>query len=268
MLSPLRVMFLGNRRIAWEALRLLSDDHYRTAFDLRVLVTDAGIREHFPRLQPEARPHFISSDARNSDELRSAIAAESIDLLLSVQYNWIISKDILDMVGRRAFNLHNARLPDYKGYNSISHAILNDDQYHESTIHWMDDEVDSGDIAYIGRTEIRVDDTALSLYLRSINAALSALRALLDDLRDGAAVPRQPMRKGAGTFYPRDSVKKLANVSGVTDADLLAKIARAAFFPPYNIAWFKHRGQKFLLLPEGGVQYLSPSAKAVNLPSF
>ena len=58
----------------------------------------------------------------------------SVDLILSIQYNWVVATETIDLVKGRAFNLHNARLPDYKGYNSISHAIANGDNVPESGV--------------------------------------------------------------------------------------------------------------------------------------
>tara|TARA_Y100000589_G_C26686737_1_gene440086 strand:+ start:98 stop:328 length:231 start_codon:yes stop_codon:yes gene_type:complete len=61
-------------------------------------------------------------------------------------------------------NLHNAKLRDYKGYNSISHAIIESKKDFTSTIHWMAQEVDSGDKIVEGVVPIHSNDTALSLY--------------------------------------------------------------------------------------------------------
>ena len=55
---------------------------------------------------------------------------EKINTLISVQHKWIMSKKILSKFGCNAFNFHNAKLPEYKGYNSLSHSILNGDSKH------------------------------------------------------------------------------------------------------------------------------------------
>lgn len=265
--SRLKIIFLGNRRIAWEALKMLSLEPYLNAFELCAVVTDSEIWEHLKGIRPKCQSEFISSEERNTEAIRQVIERLGIQVLVSIQYNWILPGDVLDLVNRFAFNLHNARLPEYKGYNSISHAILNGDTVHESTIHWMDDVVDSGDIAYVRGTKILPSDTARSLYVRSVNTAVGAFRALLDDLRTGTPVPRQPMPKGKGQFYPRDSVTKLANVTGISDPGLLSRIARAAFFPPYNTAWFSVGEERFIVLPESDLKQLH-SPTRVNAPIF
>ena len=264
----IRLMFLGNRRIAWESLKLLLSDSYGMSFDVRAIVTDGSIWKAWRTLCPQSEACFISSERRQSAQIREAIEVRNIDVLLSVQYNWAIPGDVLNLVARRAFNLHNARLPDYKGYNSISHAIANRDTSYESTIHWMVEEVDSGDLAYVERTPIHADDTALSLYVRTVDAAVCALKFLLDDLASGVAPPRTTQPKGRGEFYPMNSVDSLADVTSKVDSEAVARIARAAFFPPYNAAYFLHEGQKYFVLPETAAVNSMVLGHPVNQPVF
>ncbi len=132
----------------------------------------------------------------------------------------------------------------------------------------MADAVDSGDIAYIQQTPIRSDDTAQSLYLRTIDAAMLAVGHLLDDLSSGATLPKHPMSEGGGAFYTRSSVASLADVTGQVKADQLALIARATFFPPNNTAYFFHAGKKYIILPASDVEKMSLSVKSVNEPQL
>lgn len=266
--SPLRIMFLGNRRIAWQALQLMLSDRYRTHFDIRALVTDESIWNAFFLRESECSTSFISSDRRQSEKIHETIRSERIDVLISIQYNWIIPGYILDLVNRRAFNLHNARLPDYKGYHSITHAIANHDTSYDTTIHWMAEEVDSGDISYVEKTPIHSDDTAQSLYLRTIDAAMLAVEHLLDDLSSGAGIPKRAMSEGCGAFFPRSSVTSLADVTEKVNAEQLAHIARATFFPPNNAAHFFYGGKKYILVPESEIKNISLAVKSVNEPQF
>lgn len=265
---PIRMIFLGNRRIAWEILKILSSDAYQSRFEICAIVTDERIWREYMFLNPYGNALYIPSHSRQSDTICDVIKLRSVEMLLSVQYNWIIPANVLELVNGRAFNLHNARLPDYKGYHSISHAIASGDVVYESTVHWMTDVVDSGDIAYVERTLILSDDTAQSLYIRTISAAVTAVKHLLQDLTSGAEVPRLYTPKGQGRFFGRDSVTSLANVTEIVDSERLASIARAAFFPPSNTAHFFYDGKKYLVVPESEVDKMSESDNSVNEPLF
>lgn len=262
----IRLMFLGDRRIAWRALRLLSRPVNRGAFDLQAIVTDPEIWRNHLRLHPDCTAAYVSCRTRETDQIRNLIKQRRVEALLSVQYNWILPLDVIQSVDGRAFNLHNGRLPAYRGYNSVSHAILNGDTVHHSTLHWMAEKVDSGDIAYVGETPVSSHDTALSLYLRTADAAVDAVAALLEDLSAGRTPPRRSISGETGRFYARESIAEIADVTQVTDGERLDQIVRAAYFPPANTAFMKVGDSKYLVLPESAASALA--VRPANLPDF
>ncbi len=71
---------------------------------------------------------FLSNERRNNDQILKMIADFDINTIFSVQHRWILPRTLLESVKYRAFNLHNAKLPDYKGNNICNHAILNRDR--------------------------------------------------------------------------------------------------------------------------------------------
>ena len=100
-----------------------------------------------------------------------AIEKLEVKVLISVQHRWILSEKILSKLNGNAFNLHNAKLPEFKGYNSISHAIYSNASKYFVTIHKIDTEVDSGSIVAESEFEISSEETALSLYKKTIPVA-------------------------------------------------------------------------------------------------
>lgn len=257
-------MFLGNRRIAWEVLKLLTSEPYRSWFDIQTLVTDHSIWRQYQQIYPDHTANFITNSERCYSEIRESIKSRSIGVLLSIQYNWIIPSDILQLVNYHAFNLHNAQLPNYKGYNSISHAIANGDATYLSTIHWMIETVDSGDIAYTVETPIHAEDTAESLYLRTINSAVVAVKKLLESLAKGVTPTRIKLSQNDGKFYSKNSVRIMEDVTEKLDAKNLAQIARAVYFPPFNAAYFIFQGRKYFLFPEDEARKILSRSNAPN----
>ncbi len=247
------LIFLGERTIAERALSLLKSEEFVKIFDLKVIVTGQLTYDRFFSETSIEKPKLILNDKRRTEDIVSAINEVQANLLISVQHNWILTKEILSSVNGFAFNLHNAKLPDYKGYNSIAHAIMNGDTIFSSTIHWMAEEVDTGNIAYVRDTEIGAEDTALSLYSKSILAAELSLVDLLRGLSGGAVIPSIELDRGAGVFYEKDSVSKLANLTGIEDPSYVARAARAVFFPPLNMAYKVMDGRRFFVVPEGGL---------------
>ena len=253
------VLFLGERSIANAALRTIFSNEYSDFFAIKAIVTNEDTYNFILKEFPEAELEYISNSTRNSSKIIKVIESESIDLIISVQHNWIMPVEVLEKVGYMAFNLHNAKLPDYKGYNSISHAILNDDAVYESTIHWMDEEVDAGDKAFVGYTQIVSSDTAKSLYHRTIDTCVSVFKELLRALAQNQEIPRLNYKDLKGAFYARDSIQELLNVTDIRDSSKLDKIVRAVYFPPLNAAYLEYNGMRIRLLPESGYRELVES---------
>ncbi|AUC98322.1 hypothetical protein CWS35_31785 [Bradyrhizobium sp. SK17] len=248
-----KLIFLGQRQIAWKAMEILARRENREAFELAVLVTDVDTRVRAERELGFA-PRFLANDRRRTEQIVSAIREEEVSLLISIQHNWIISPDILEAVNGDAYNLHNARLPHYQGYNSISHAILNGDGAYYSTIHWMEEKVDSGAIAFEAVTAIGDGDTALSLHRKTIHAAINAFEQLMATLRSGRPIPRRPLSADVEPkFYGRNSLKEILDVTAIRDPDQLSLYARALFYPPHNMAFQLTAKGKTYLVPQSGL---------------
>ncbi len=191
---------------------------------------------------------FVSNERRNEEALAELIGAHGANAIISVQHPWILSAAILKLVGFRAFNLHNAKLPDYRGYNSISHAILNGDQTYTSTIHWMAETVDTGDIAFEETVAIESDDTARSLYDRACAAGERGFERLIDHLQRGADIPRVPIA-GEGRFFGRRSLDALREVVDPGDPREVDRKTRAFHFPPFEPAYCTVDGARRYLIP-------------------
>lgn len=168
------------------------------------------------------------------------------DYLLSVMYPFILPADIIS--AQPSYNLHNAKLPDYKGWNAITYEILQDKKEHTTTIHRMSEGCDEGGICFEQTTPIQADDTALSLYERTIPAAVDVFAKLLFCLRRGK-LPQEREHSG-GQWYDRD----LSAVKDVTHPfypERIDRYARALHFPPHEPAFVRHEGRKVYLIPGG-----------------
>lgn len=79
-------------------------------------------------------------------------------------------------------NYHNSLLPEYRGYNATSWAILDGKRNHGFTWHLMDKGIDQGEILLQGSVPIHKNDTASSLNLRCYEAAINSLPLLIKKL--------------------------------------------------------------------------------------
>ena len=191
----------------------------------------------------------VSNEDRNEEDLISLIEEQGVNVILSVQHNWILSEKLLSRVKGEAWNLHLAKLPEYGGHHAFSHAILNGDESFSVTLHRMTSEVDSGEIAFSRSFPIMDGATARSLYEAACEEGRKAFSDLLKSWRHGESV-RTEMMHGNSRFYSKHSLDPLREISDLSDADEVSRKARAFHFPPYPPAFLRIGEAKYLIVPD------------------
>lgn len=245
-----RVMFLGQKQFgecAWDLLREREGAGYQVVALVSNASRDAVWWNSARIWETRGGRAFVDNAARNEEAILRAVRELGVDTLLCVQHAWVLSAQVLEAVGYNAINFHNARLPDYRGYNAVNHALLNGDPTFTCTGHWMADRVDAGDVACEAVFRVHPDETAVSLYAKCHHAGLRAFQAVLDRLEQMESLPRRPLA-GEGTFYSRRSSEALRDATGCTPEEQALR-ARAFFFPPFEPAYVRADGRKVYLLP-------------------
>jgi methionyl-tRNA formyltransferase len=190
----------------------------------------------------------IPNEKRNHQAIETLVREKKVNTVVSVQHAWILPKELLAAVNYEALNLHNAKLPDYQGYNACNHAILNGDRTFTSTIHWMTEEVDAGEIAIEKTFEISDEETAKSLYQKATETGEKAFQELVDLLAYDKPIPKIPL-KGVARMYKRNSIHSLREIANLDDPQEVDRKSRAFFFPPFEPAFFKRGGRKIYVVP-------------------
>jgi len=192
---------------------------------------------------------LLSKTSKSEFQLFDLINKVSPDFLISVQHPWIFSSSILNMVSSRAFNIHNAKLPDYRGHNTITYEILNDDRIHVSTLHQMAETVDMGKLIKTEEIDILLHDTAYSLWQRSVPSCVELFRWFVVESNylhaDQYAKPIQ----GLGRYYRKDQINVDKHVPSGSDINILCRYARAFCFPPHEPAYLLCGKTKVHLTP-------------------
>jgi methionyl-tRNA formyltransferase len=230
-----KVLFLGQKPLGEGCFHILED--YKQ-LDIVGAVSNVDIDKTWWKTNKiyscckEKNIPFIENSRRNEESIRSLIQETDADVLLSIQHPWILSPSLLKLVNYNALNLHMAKLPDYKGWNGFSHAILNEDNEYYITLHWISDDLDGGDYAYETAFAITAEDTALSLYHKGLGVSFQMFLKMLADLT-AAKVPRFPQKTG-GKLYGRNSLEIYKYIPVEELAEKGNKIIRALYFPPYS----------------------------------
>ena len=119
-------------------------------------------------------------------------------MIASIYYRYIFDEEIINIVNKRIFNLHPSLLPEYKGCSSLTWAIINGESNCGFTYHYVQKEVDKGNILLQVKEKIYEFDTQQSLYSRIMFKSLEYFNEVLDMVTVGYPEKEQ-LKKGS--FY-------------------------------------------------------------------
>lgn len=133
----------------------------------------------------EAQIPFYAGNPRK-EAAKEVLPKLCCDVLLSVNYLFIVEKDLLSVAGKYAINFHGSLLPKYRGRTPHVWAIINGEGESGVTAHLMTDAVDNGDIVKQVRVPIEYSDTGYTV-LQKFNALYPTLiEETLNDISCGA----------------------------------------------------------------------------------
>jgi len=162
------------------------------------------------------------------------------DAICSIYYRYIISKDVIDAVDGKIFNLHPSLLPQYRGCSSLTWAMVNGEEESGFTFHYIDEHCDTGNILIQKVVKIEPFDTQLSLYNRVMFMAMDYFQEALRMVLKGEEGIKQ---EGEPSYYKRGCPMN-GKINPLWSDDAKDRFMRAMFYPPYPAA--EYNGKKVL----------------------
>ena len=142
---------------------------------------------------------FSYLDSRkNMDEIREKIISIKPDLMISINYRYIIPKEIFTLA-KYAINLHGSLLPKYRGRTPHVWSIINGEKEAGITGHLIDENVDTGDIITQIVIPIEGNDTGYSLLKKYEDKYPIVLMDSINKLINGEKLIRQD--ENLATYY-------------------------------------------------------------------
>ena len=152
------------------------------------------------RMPSDSHATRITVDDINCGEVVELLRQTAPDITVIIGTS-ILKLDVLRATDGPIINVHGGFLPSYRGNHCFFFALL-DEAYDKigSTIHFVDEGVDTGDIIAHAVPRRGVADTPESLYCRASALAIRRLVGLLVALERGMPLPRCE-QVGAGRTY-------------------------------------------------------------------
>jgi methionyl-tRNA formyltransferase len=138
------------------------------------------------------------------------------DLIVTVAFGRILSRQLLENPPLGCINLHASYLPAYRGAAPIHRAVIEGAEFSGVSIIDLTEELDGGDVYMQEKVIIGPDDTAGILHDRLAVRGASLLLKTINALADGSAV-KTPQISALATFAP-----PLSPVDEVLDWNLSA----------------------------------------------
>lgn len=136
----------------------------------------------------------------SAPELIARFAELGAELGLSISYNQILRRALLDVPRLGVVNFHAGMLPRYRGRNVINWAIINGEEEIGITAHQVDEGIDTGAIVLQRALPIRWTDTYGDVLRRVVDAFPALVSDAVRLVASGEAVP-VPQDEGAATYF-------------------------------------------------------------------
>jgi methionyl-tRNA formyltransferase len=231
-----KLVFLGSKPIGYECFAYLISQKDTLGVEIAGLITHA--RKEFGTahdLNTLANEHAIPI-------IDSLEELPGCDILYSVQYHEVLKEGHIQKAREIAVNLHMAPLPEYRGANQFSFAILEEKKEFGTTIHKIDSRIDHGDILFQKRFPIPEHCWVNELYDLTYNASLRLFQQTLAHLVTGnyKPVPQDALVAKFGTsLHYRKEMAALKQIDLNWTKEKIERHIRATsmpgFEPPYTI---------------------------------
>ena len=242
----MRIFYVGNNYNGYRILKWLKD---RGEHIVGISVhpdEKALFKKEIMSVSGLSRKYIIDGSDINEPETIKKINKLKPDIIISINFDYILKKDVLGIPSRWAINLHTSYLPYNRGnYPNVWSIVENTPA--GVTIHYMDEGIDTGDI--IDQVEVKIDitDTGKTLYKKLENVAFKLFKKNWDDIKSGKN--KKTKQVGTGTYHKKRDVIKIdpINPEKYYKAIDLINILRARTFPPYKGAYLDINGRKIYI---------------------
>jgi len=229
-----KIIFLGSKPIGYSCLEYLIKNSRNLNIQLVGVLTNDNTR-----FQPELSVKKLCQkySIRIIDNLDEMLNIKDLDILISVQFHKILKQWHIDIAKQIAVNLHMAPLPEYRGCNQFSFAILNNESIFGTTLHKLEAEIDSGPIIAEKRFAIPKNCFVNELYDLTFIKSVELFEEQLGNIiNDNFTLTSQKsfFDKRKTSIYYRKEIENIKKIDLNWDKEKIEKHIRATSMPGFN----------------------------------
>lgn len=229
-----KVVFLGAKKIGYECFKSLLEAHRKNKCEIVGVITRPTKLDGEETISDLCEKHNLCS----LESLDEFLELPEVDITISIQHNQILSAKHINKASDVTINLHLAPLPEYRGCNQFSFAIIDEANWFGVTIHEINEEIDSGDILFERRFKIdNKDYWVKELYDKTIKAGSELFGKNIKDLLNSnyTKTTQKSLVKDRGTsIHYRNEIKEIKNIDLGWDKEKIERYVRATSMPGYE----------------------------------
>lgn len=193
----MRIGYLGSGELGYLMLKFID-----TGYDVVFVMTNAK-SEEIIRFSNENQIPVYCGNPRES-LAHDFYSKFNIEVLISVNYIFLIDRPLINLASKIAFNIHGSKLPKYRGRTPHVWAIINGEKYTGITAHLIDEGCDTGEIISQKIIEIGTNETGNDLLLKFKKVYPILIKNILDKLSKGQ-LSLTPQDESQATYFgPRE----------------------------------------------------------------
>jgi methionyl-tRNA formyltransferase len=169
-----------------------------SSFQLTFVMTDKSsiFIQNFSKLNKI--PIYVGNPRNGNSNM--FLAGVSCDVLISVNYLFLIDQNIIKIPQKIAFNIHGSLLPKYRGRTPHVWSIINNELVTGITAHLIDSGCDSGDILEQFQFPIDPKDTGATVLKKYEKHYFPLILKVLDKIENNE-LSKHPQDDSKATFF-------------------------------------------------------------------
>jgi methionyl-tRNA formyltransferase len=141
--------------------------------------------------------NYVFSANINGESVIQQVKSAVPDLILALNMNQIIKKQLLEMAPKGCLNIHCGPLPRYSGISPYVWVLAHNEAYTATTIQYVGEGLDEGDIIVQEKVNVVKNESAFALFYRCSLLASKLLVKVVDEIEAGTV-----------TSYEQDLARK------------------------------------------------------------
>lgn len=207
---------------------------------VQLVITPSSPSENYKLLEETTGKYNITliiDENVNSAVIKECLMKIKPDLVISAHLRKILHKEIFSQASKGAINVHPSLLPKYRGLSPQHQAILHGDEESGVTIHYIDEDVDTGEIIIQKKFPVSKDEYIIQVQSKMLDIYKEIVVEALNLIENKSFKPVKQDMSEQSYFGPLKKADRKIDLSGSIQD--VYRLIRAVSLP-YKGAFYKN----------------------------